>query len=41
LRLNGNAVAAAAQLAPVGIKHLVGKEKLHADNLKWMPRLKE
>ena len=31
LGLNGNGRRAAPQFAPVGIKHLVGKEKLHAD----------
>ena len=29
LRLDGNGFGAAAQLAPVGVKHVIGKEKLH------------
>ncbi len=29
LRLDGNRLGTAAQLAPVGIKHMIGEEKLH------------
>ena len=29
LRLNGDGLGTAAQLAPVGVKRVIGKEKLH------------
>jgi hypothetical protein len=29
LRLDGNVLGAAAQLAPVGVKRMIGKEKMH------------
>ncbi len=43
LRLDGNGLGAAAQLAPIGVKRMIRKQKLHAAARPWnrIPALKE